>query len=130
MAHRVEWDNIQKTVVLQQYYAGATKDDLYHLARKTNEMLATVSHTVHIIIDERNIHLMLTTEDATFLEEHVAPNQGTVIIIPPVGGRIYKEMIQYPNQRIAPNAFSEAYFVSDLDEARDILQYEFDIVYP
>ncbi|MEO1290453.1 MAG: hypothetical protein AAFV93_22130 [Chloroflexota bacterium] len=130
MAHLIKWDNKQKTVLLQQYHEGASKDDLYELAHKNSEMLTTVSHTVHLIIDERKIHLMLTRDDMLFLENLLPENQGRVVIVPPVGSITYKKMLQKVAESKAPRAFHEPFFAYNLDDARDILQDVVGVMYP
>ncbi len=59
MSHVIQWDNAEKTVVLQQYADQAVKDDLYDLSKQSAEMLRSVSHRVHLIIDERPIKVTL-----------------------------------------------------------------------
>ena len=51
MGYKIGWDNPEKTVVLQQYVDPASKDDLYRLAKESANLLKSVSHTVHLIID-------------------------------------------------------------------------------
>ena len=130
MAHRIEWDNKEKTVVLQAYEPGATKDDLYELAKKSAEMLNTVSHKVHLIIDETNIHLMLNTTDVKFLESNVPPNQGVVVMIVPKGTQKYKEIVQAMSRPFAPKAFGEPYFTVSIESARQLLKEQFNVEYP
>ena len=129
MSHLIEWDNEEKTVLLQQYLEGATKDDLYLLAKKSAEMLATVSHTVHLIIDERNINLILNAADMKYLEKNVPANQGEVVLISPGGSDAYKKMVNQIAQQTAPRAFTELMFASNLEEAREILKDTFGVLY-
>jgi hypothetical protein len=130
MPHQIQWDNIAKTVVLQQYETGATKDDLYQLAQKSAEMLKSVSHKVHLIIDESNIRLMLNTTDVKFLESKVPPNQGVVVMIVPKGTQKYKEIIQAMSRPFAPKAFGEPYFTVSVESARQLLKEQFEVEYP
>src|SRR6476620_3411014 len=84
MGHTISWDNPEKTVVLQAYTDGATKDDFYQLAQESSEMLKKVRHTVHLIIDERKINLTLESSDLIYLKELKPENEGTaVVIVPP-----------------------------------------------
>jgi hypothetical protein len=129
MAHRIEWDNAAKTVILQEYLENATKDDLYLLCKESAQMMATVEHRVHLIIDERNIHLTLTNTDMRYLEKLLPPNQGLVIVIPPKGKMIFKKMTKNLGDKIAPRSFSETVFVETIEEAREILQKELGIAY-
>jgi hypothetical protein len=130
MAHKISWDNQDKTVVLQEYLPGAIKDDLYLLAKESAELLGTVSHKVYLIIDERNIQLTLNSADMRFLERNVPPNQGDVVVIPAVGSLMFKEMMRAIGAGIAPKAFGEPYFAKNVEEARQVLMREFGVIYP
>ena len=130
MPHQIQWDNQAKTVVLQQYEPGSGKDDLYELALKSAEMLQTVSHKVHLIIDETHIRLMLNTADVKFLETHVPENQGVVVMIVPKGTQKYKEILQAMSRPLAPKAFGEPYFTISIDAARQLLHEQFGVEYP
>jgi hypothetical protein len=129
MAHRIEWDNAEKTVIFQEYLENATKDDLYLLCKESNRMMASVEHRVHLIIDERNIQLTLNNTDMRYLEKLLPPNQGLVIVIPPKGKMIFKKMTKNIGDRIAPRTFSETVFVETIEDAREILKTELGVVY-
>jgi len=81
MGYSIQWDNAEKTVVLQQYTGEATKDDWYQMAQESARMLNSVSHTVHLIIDERNVNLVATAADMHFLEDLVPANEGAAVIV-------------------------------------------------
>ncbi len=129
MGHNIRWDNFEKTVLLQEYTDGATKDDLYNLAKKSAQMLNTVEHTVHLIIDEQKINLVLNSADMAYLEKLTPKNQGAVVMIVPEPKLKYKTLVQELGKRVGPNAFSQPYFVSSLDQARQFLQEEFGVHY-
>ena len=130
VAYIIEWDNAAKTVVLQQYQVGATKNDLYELARASAAMLKTVKHTVHLIIDETNINLMLNTTDLRYLETNVPPNQGVVMLIVPEDSQKHKQIVQIISRPVAPHAFEETYFAASVEAARQFLQENFRVEYP
>jgi hypothetical protein len=130
MSHNISWDNDDQTVVLQEYTEGASKDDLYYLAEKSEQMLNTVDHTVHLIIDERRITLIITSTDMSYLEKHTPPNQGVVVVIAQRSKQTYKTAAQVLNQRFAPNAFGEPLFAETVEEARLFLQENFAVRYP
>jgi hypothetical protein len=129
MGHTITWDSDDKTVVLQEYTKDATKDDLYHLARKSAEMLSTVEHTVHLIIDERNINLILNSADMNYLNKLTPENQGAVVMVIPKLKVGYKTLVQSIGKKIGPNAFAEAYFATSVEEARKFLQDHFGVRY-
>lgn len=127
--HHIQWDNDEKTVVLQSYERGSTKSDLYQLAEKSNKMLASVPHRVHLIIDERNIKLLLTTSDIKYLEKMTPKNQGAVVMILPKLELRYKKLVNDMAVTVAPHAFGEPYFVETIEQAREFLQTHFNVTY-
>ncbi len=130
MAYNIDWDNAAKTVVLQQYRPGATKNDLYELAKASAAMLKTVSHTVHLIIDESNIHLMLNNTDLRYLETNVPCNQGVVMLIVPENTQKHKQIVQIISRPVAPHAFVKTYFAASVEAARQFLRENFQVEYP
>jgi hypothetical protein len=130
MGYLIQWDNAEKTVVLQQYTGNAVKDDLYHLAEESAGMLKTVPHKVHLIIDERAIKLTLSSTDIKYLEKHVPTNQGVVVVVVGRSGAAYKSLIQKIGKTMAPNAFKQTFFAATIEEARQLLQEQFGVHYP
>lgn len=130
MGHKISWDNEDQTVVLQEYTEGASKDDLYYLAEKSARMLATVDHTVHLIIDERKVNLTLNSADVRYLDKQTPSNQGTVVVIAQRLKQKYKTAAQDLHRKFAPKAFGEPYFAETLEEARLFLQENFEVRYP
>lgn len=132
MGYKIGWDNPEKTVVLQQYVDPASKDDLYRLAKESANLLKSVSHTVHLIIDERNINMVLTMPDMNYLERLTPANQGFVILVETESKLKYKEVVQVIGKKVAPTAFSEnkTFFSASIEEARLFLQEHCDVHYP
>ncbi|MCA9884672.1 MAG: hypothetical protein KC708_16955 [Anaerolineae bacterium] len=123
MVFKVTWYNTNKTVVLQQYEGEATKDDLYEMAKESARLLNSVSHKVHLIVDERKMDNVLNTSDMRFLDKLVPPNQGAVVVLVPDHRLRYKEVIHNMGNKIAPKAFvDETIFASTLEEARHYLK--------
>jgi len=129
MSYIIQWDNAEKTVVLQQYTDNPIKDDLYHLAEESALMLKSVPHTVHLIIDERTSKLTLSSADINFLERTVPSNQGTVVMVVSKSGQSYKKLMQNVGKTLAPNAFKQNFFVTTVEEARQLLQDQFKVNY-
>jgi hypothetical protein len=73
---------------------------------------------------------MLNTTDIKFLESHVPPNQGVVVMIVPKGTQKYKEIVQAMSRPFAPKAFGEPYFTVSIESARQLLKEQFDVEYP
>jgi hypothetical protein len=129
MGHNIRWDNDDKTVVFQEYTDGATKDDLYALVRESATMIQTVNHTVHLIIDERKVSLLLTTADLAYIEERMPKNQGAVVIIVAPSNHQYKTAMVELGSRIQLKTFSKSYFAESPEQARQFLQEKFNIRY-
>lgn len=130
MGHIIQWDNPEKTVILQQYTDTPHKDDLYQLARESADMLKSVDHTVHLIIDERSIDLTLTSTDMKYLEKLVPANQGAVVVVVKDSVFLYKNILLKLGRIIAPHAFGKTYFSREIEDARQLLQEKFKVVYP
>ena len=130
MGHHIAWDNQDKTVVVQQHIPPSSKEDLLQLAEKSAEMLKSVTHTVHLIIDERSIRLMLNTTDLQYLEKLVPPNQGTVVVVVAKKDVAYKMLSQNLGKLIAPKSVNRTYFAASIEEAREILQRQVSVQYP
>ena len=130
MGHHIQWDNVDKTVVLQQYLPGAVKDDLYQLTQESAAMMDSVPHTVHIILDESSVKLTLNSADLNFLEKNVPSNQGAVVLIVNKSNKTYKRVVEDMGLKIAPRAFDNQRQASSIEEARQLLQDEFGVRYP
>jgi hypothetical protein len=130
MGFEITWDNNAKSVVLQRYIEPASKNDLILLAQKSSEMLKTIPHVVHLILDERNIKLMLNKTDLQYLEQLVPSNQGAVVMVVPQSQVSYKLISQQLGKLLAPKTVNRSYFVSTVEEARTMLQQKFGVVYP
>jgi hypothetical protein len=130
MGHTIVWDNSDKTVVLQQYIPPATKEDLFLLAEESADMLKSVSHTVHLILDERAIKLMLNTADLQFLEKLVPRNQGACVMVVPQIQVAYKLMAQRLGRLVAPKSVNQSFFAPSIEDARLMLQQRFSVRYP
>ena len=130
MAHYIGWDNEDKTVVLQQYTDGVTKDDLYQLASESAELLKQYEHTIHLIIDERQMSLVLNSADMGYLGRVAPQNQGKVVVVVPSEDFRYKNMVHQLGKRIAPAAFTEPHYAESLEAARRYLQENYGVNYP
>jgi hypothetical protein len=130
MGHQINWDNEDKTVVLQVYSDNPSKEDLYNLAKKSAQMLATVAHTVHLILDERHVNLVFNAEDMIFLQKQTPKNQGAVIMLVDPCTIQYKTAVHKLAQTLSLSSFKEPYFVDSVEGARKILQQKFGVRYP
>ena len=130
MAHQISWDNPDKTVVLQVYLDSPSKEDFYQLAEKSAAMLNSVSHTVHLILDERNIKLVLNVADMLFLQKQMPRNQGGLVILVDHSTIRYKTAVHNLTQQLVDGTFDQLYFANSIEEARHILQQAFGVRYP
>ena len=130
MSHLIQWDNEEKTVVFQQYTGKALKEDLYSLAEESARMLNSVPHRVHLIIDEHNVKMNLNATDMRYLENLVPANQGGVVVVVNKKSLPYKRFLNNAGAKIAPKSFEKPFFVSALEEARQLLQTQFGVRYP
>ena len=130
MGYSIQWDNEEKTVLLQQFMDKPDKEDLYALARESARMLASVAHMVHIIIDEQGHRLNLNAVDIKHLEDLVPINQGVVVMITRKSDLAYKKFLENAGKKLGPKAFKETSYAATLEEARYFLQEQFDLHYP
>jgi hypothetical protein len=130
MGYLIRWDNQEKTVVFQQYTGTATKDDLYGLAEESAQMLNSVPHRVHLIINEHHIKMNLNATDMKYLEKLVPANQGGVVIVVDKNSLPYKKYMHDAGVKLAPKTFAQPFFASDVENARQLLQTQFEVRYP
>ena len=130
MSHFIDWDNEDKTVVLQQYTEDASKDDLYALASKSADFLNQYDYTIHLIVDERRMSLVLNSADMAYLGRKAPKHQGKVVVIVPSEDVRYKNMVHELGKRIAPVAFTEPHYCQSLEDARKYLQEAYGVNYP
>ena len=121
MAYKIEWDNEDKTVVLQQYIAPAEIEDLYHLSSESGKMLSSVDHTVYLIIDERQANLRPNAANMRYLERNIPPNEGAAVIVTSRFKFMYKRVLRTLREKLF-NTQHESHFVETLEDARKLLQ--------
>lgn len=120
MGYSINWDNDDKTVLVQTYTDPVSKDDLYQLVKKTAEILATCPHTVHLIIDERKVDFLLNSADLGYIQKMLPPNQGTVVLVVLPGNMTYKRVFMTRTRHLIDRA--ETQFVESIEDARALLQ--------
>jgi hypothetical protein len=130
MGHRISWDNEDKTVVLQEYTDDPSKDDFYHMVEKSSRMLYTVSHTVHLIIDQQRFNLTFSAADMNHIQMWMPKNQGVLVLIAQPDTLAYKAAIHNLSQQLALRAGEKAYFADTIPEAREILRERLGVRYP
>jgi hypothetical protein len=119
---KIVWDNEEKTILRQIYPKDFTVDDIQEMALETYHLLATVPHTVHLILELTSLtrsSQISFMDAASELDATVSRNQGHVVM---VGGGL---AMQYAAKTIAlsaPRATENSHFVDTLDEARELLK--------
>lgn len=127
MRYSVEWDNADKTVLLQTYAPGATKDDLYEVINTSVRMITSCAHVVHVIVDERNAQFLLNPVDFKYMDKTLPPNQGICVIVVLPGNITYKQVAL---SRVPyTTSHGGSYFVTSLEEARLFLQEQYGVHY-
>ena len=130
MGHLIQWDNPDKTVLLQTYTAPYNIHDLYAMATESADIINTVPYQVHIIIDERDVNRTFSSKDMLFLEKIMPKNQGSVVMVINKSDYIYRNLLQTLGQALAPNAFRSPHYFNTLDQARQYLKDIFKVEYP
>lgn len=130
MANHIEWDNLDKTVILQTYIPPYLVDDMYIMAEKSAEMINSVEHRVHIIIDESSVNRTFSSKEMKFLEKTVPHNQGTVVLVINESDFMYRNLLQTLGKAIAPHAFGKPLFFKSIEEARQYLVDTVNVQYP
>jgi hypothetical protein len=118
---QVQWDNSEKTIILQTFSPCWEWQDL-HLAREeSRRLLDSVSHKVHFISDmQKTIRVPGNYfEQMSKLVEDVHPNVGLSVTVTP--NPLIKEMF-YIFSAMKGGIDFEYRFVRTMDEARDLLR--------
>ncbi len=119
----VDWDNPEKTVIRFVYSGQWTFGDLFDAMQASRELMDTVDHPVHGIIDMQESKLMpngaLSLGRNVTMRRH--PNQGKSII---VGASGFARTLYDVYRKVYRTTFDESAFAfaSTLDEARQLLE--------
>jgi hypothetical protein len=130
MGHSIRWDNEDKTVLLHEFVAPASKDDLYQLAQKSAAILQKVAYTVHLIVDQRKFNVVFDSADFVFLNNIRPANEGAVMVIVSPLRIKYAAAFQELGRKVGQKTFSRAYSVESPEEARQRLREKFNVRYP
>jgi hypothetical protein len=116
------WDNDDKTILRHCYTANLTAADVIDMACATYDLLMSVPHIVHIIIElpgltrASQVQIM---EAADQLDDCLAPNQGYSVT---VGGGLAMAYAVKTMAKVAPRSMERAHFADTLDEARALIK--------
>ena len=118
----VQWDNPEQTVIHFIYSGQWTFGDLFDAMQQSRELMDTVNHLVHGIVDMQDSKLMpngaLSLGRNVTMRKH--PNQGKTVI---VGASGFARTLYDVYRKVYRTTFDEsAYaFASGLEEARSML---------
>ena len=122
MGISVKWDNSEQTVIRFVYTGQWTFGDLFDAMESARDLMDTVNHPVHGIIDMQDSKLMpngvLSLGRNVTMRKH--PNQGKSIV---VGASGFARTLYDVYRKVHRTTFDEsAYgFASSLEEARQLL---------
>ena len=122
MGISVKWDNSEQTVIRFVYTGQWTFGDLFDAMESARDLMDTVNHPVHGIIDMQDSKLMpngvLSLGRNVTMRKH--PNQGKSIV---VGASGFARTLYDVYRKVYRTTFDEsAYgFASSLEEARQLL---------
>lgn len=115
MHHEVFWYDDEKTILYQRYLRGFGLADFYQVAETSAKMLATVPHTVDIIIETQSLPKMSGMFPAAqHVNRIVPPNQRLVVAVGT--NSLLRSMVEI-SRKIAPKATENIHFVDTLDDA-------------
>jgi len=119
MAGRIEWDNEDKTILLNTYEGDVVLEDYYRVTDLTFDELNKVPHTVHTIM-LRNVKTTPTSMSKAmqYANKKTPANLGMSVI---VGGSHFTRIIVKMAKVIAPKLAKEVYFAESVEEARKII---------
>jgi hypothetical protein len=120
MAVHVQWDNAEKTTILQQYSGDVTVDEYLYAINRTFHMVMSVSHTVHLIYDRTELKTTAQPMSRVFqvAGKHLTPNLGSIVI---VGGTLTTTINFQLLKVIAPALAKKVQFADTLAEAHAML---------
>lgn len=130
MLHRVEWANLENTVIIQIFNGKWSGHDQEIITQQTFNLAVSVPHTVHVIIDARNVEgfpKVIISDIVPLLEKWVPPNQGLVIS---VGANQFMRSLANLSRLIAPRATQNLHFVRTMEQAWQLLHKEAGVSLP
>src|SRR5258705_6013933 len=119
MAITVQWDNPEQTIIRFEYSGQWTFRDLFDAMHEARNLMDSVGHRVHGIIDMRESKLMpngaLSLGRNVTMRKH--PNQGKTVII---GANSFARTLYDVYRKVYRSTFDEsAYsFAATIEEAR------------
>ncbi len=121
MPGECRWDDEnEKTILLHIYSGDVVLQDYFTMTDRSKEMMESVSHTVHTIMDRTAAISQPAGISAAlrYANKNMSHNQGLRLI---VGGNRFTRLMVDIGHMVAPNLVSEVYFADSLQEARALI---------
>lgn len=120
MSVNVQWDNPEKTIILQQYEGDVSVDEYLYVINRTFHMLVNVSQTVHLIYDRTRMKSIPPAMSRVFqvAGKHITPNLGMRVI---VGANLSTTINLQLCKVVAPELVKNIHFADSLAEARKLV---------
>jgi hypothetical protein len=120
MPATLEWFNADKTILLETFEGHWTLQDFCDLVDQAADTLATVEHTVHIILDLANSAALTAqlTSGMRYALRKLPPNQGIVVF---VGADTFVQVAIGIVSKLSPPMVDILYMAGTLPQAEAII---------
>jgi hypothetical protein len=121
MGIQAGWHDEGQTIILNTYDGEPTLADFYRATDESYALMSSQSHTVHEIIDLRNVKRLPPNllSGFRYAAGKTPSNQGVVVII---GLGTFMETLVRAASRIYPAATRSNYVAGSMEEAERIIQ--------
>jgi hypothetical protein len=124
MAYEVNWANEAKTVLHQIYHTQPNVTDYYQVADSSRDLLASVEHSVDLIIELRDKQFDVKgfLSATSSVNRRIPPNQRLVIIVGSTA--IVRALLEIVlvNEHKSRNPNERVHFVDSLEKAYTIIE--------
>jgi hypothetical protein len=125
MPIEMRWLNEEKTVLLETFDNDWTVADYRQMVDEAAKLLATVSHTVHIIVDATatgsRLPNNLLSGGMSYAVRHVPTNQGLTVF---VNASILVQMMINIARKISPNLANTIFLTDSVAKAQHIIEQQ------
>lgn len=124
MSIGVRWGNPAQTIIHLEFKRGWKWQDVYAALQQADDMITSVEHVVHLLIDVRGaggipVDFMTVAGDM-FAQGSARPNEGKRVVVGAgtLGRLAYNGLASAFSRQLKNRAFL---FASSMDEAQDML---------
>lgn len=116
----LDWDNDNKTVLLERYISPWTIEDYFRLVDEEAALMAQVSHPVHVILDgtQSPVAPRQMFTGIQYALKKIPPNQGLLVFVR--ASRVMQMFIEVARQ-MSPPLRRTSYFVKTVEDARRLI---------